>query len=228
MSPSFYQNQSFLNFRFSLDTVLMNHLASLYTISDADRVIYSSNEYSFRKRSDSNNGSLSLPFVNFKLKGIEYWNDRNWYNTPLQKKGVFIEELLKNIKIMPLVLNYECSVWMTREDEMQYLAQRALSLKENHTELTYNLEIDSISFPNIAIFNHNAVEVDPQYTEKDWLERNKIHSIGLDFSINTYMPEEQDVSISETFILDFYPYSKLSSEALHETIEIIIEDFYND
>ena len=224
---SFYSSKNFINTGYAIDLSLITHYSNMLFDGDTDRVIYSSNAYAFRKRSDNNDGNWNLPFVNFKAVGLSE-GPRPWWNNKAYTRGVFIPELETKVIFAPISISYEASAWMTRDDELRYTMSEILFDYDNKTIIGDDnpvvgakpfITVDTgtiqqnVNLP--ALINYENLQFDPEYNEQDWLERNNIHSVSFDFSIDTFaLRINADVVIPTELIFQF-GYSKGSEIQLY-------------
>lgn len=230
MSPSYYASDTnFLNVYYAIDIELMTFFSDLLFFSDATKVEYASNSFAFRKRTDNNKGLMSLPFQNLYLNEFRFDNEKTWYNNPLSKTGLFIPEISAKFKMMPAILEFESTFWCNRHDEALYASQKFIHLKENHTELTYELTVGAETIEMIAVLNVTN-SFSQEFQENDWLEKNKIHNVGASFEIFTFVPETNlDITIPTEAIFNFA--NKVGdniaqSESLEFVIDHLTEDVY--
>ena len=204
--PSFYADQNFLNIVYACDIALENHFKSLLFLGESNRLVYSSNAYAMRKRSDGNNGELDLPFLNYRLNNYEP-GIRTWWNLSSYTKGVYIPELEEKVKYAPITLTYEATFWAHRVDELIYAISTMNFDADNTTTLVPTVEIQSVDFPLSALLSYSGNQYEPTYNEQDWLERNNIHTITLPFTIDTMaIKTNSDITIPTEVILDLYAF----------------------
>ena len=58
----FYSTKNFIHVRHAINLALITHFSNMLFDGDTSRIIYSTNAYAFRTRSNQNDGNLSLPF----------------------------------------------------------------------------------------------------------------------------------------------------------------------
>jgi hypothetical protein len=182
--PSFYSNQNFLNVTYAVDIAIENHFTNLLFKGQTGHIVYASNSYALRKRSDQNNGELQFPFLNYWLRNFEP-GPRPWWNVGAFTKGVFIEELSAKVRYAPITLSYEVSYWCKRDDELKFAISEINFDADNVTILVPTISIESINLPLSALLGYSGTSYNPTYNEQDWLDRNSIHTAGLDMSLDT-------------------------------------------
>lgn len=209
---SFYSTKNFIHVRHAINLSLISHFANMLFDGDTSRIVYSTNAYAFRDRSDYNNGNLNLPFLNFKTTNYEA-GERTWWHSRAYSLGRYIPELGEiNIQFAPITVSYEASFWCGRDDELSYAFSEIIWDADNKTILKpyVDIETDSggeTSFEQLAIpglLNYEGLSFEPEYNEQDWLERNNIHSASLDFSIDSFaLKTNTNVYVPIEVLLEF-------------------------
>ncbi len=203
---SFYEDQNFLSVVFACDIAIENHFKSLLFLDQSNRIVYATNAFAMRKRSDENDGELDLPMLNYRMTNYEP-GIRTWWNLSSYTQGVYIPELEEKVKYAPITLTYEASFWAHRVDELIYAISEMNFDADNTTTLFPTVEIQSIDFPISALLSYSGNQYEPTYTESDWLERNNIHTITLPFTIDTMaLKTNSDITIPIEVILDMYAF----------------------
>ena len=200
----YFSDSNYVNLIDSLNIsikTLWNELIGL----DFDQQIYASNAYAFRRRSNDNKGNLNLPFLNYKMKSFNEDNTfKNWqYNT--EHQGIFIPELGIKVGIRPVIFNYECSFWCNREDEAHYAMTKIIFHGDDPSTVLFYPQFNSeiIKFVGHLTWSGQPA-MDPHYTEVDWLSRNNIHSISMDFGIRSFLAlGNTNVSIPDEILFKF-------------------------
>jgi len=224
--PSFYEDQNFLTTLSSVDLTIMNHFSNLLLLGELDRVVYSRDAYAFRERSNKNKGKLELPFINLKLTDYSM-GLREWWNQTAYAKGLYIDELGDKIMFAPITLSYECTFWCHREDELRYAFTQVIADADNKTILQPSITIleKEVAFP--ALLGYNSPVFEPEYTEHDWLEKNKIHSASLPFNLDSFVLKidgDEVFWIPETLVLNFAnAIPELTGTTYNETYQFVID-----
>lgn len=228
---NYYNINNFLNSKRALDLEIINYFTKrLFTnkdgVEEPDRIIYSSTDYALRKRSGTAKqfNTLSLPFMNFKGKqSIE--SERQWFNHSAAAKGVYIPELSKKLKVLPFTIEYDSTFWCHKDLDLNYAYSKLRYDEGLETIIPYMIDVDGLQLKMIGVVAF-SVAYEPTYTENDWFERNKIHSIAVNFSVNTMMlfDDGVQVSITEKAILDW----AVRSGVNNNTAEQEIIEFFDD
>jgi hypothetical protein len=210
----YYNNQSFINSYFTLNIQLQEYFTNLLFPEDPSRIFVSSTAHAFRRRvvlqtQDPNAtpylNNLNFPFLNYKGK-IKMGTKRPWYNYSLNTSGIFIPELQTKVKMIPVTINYDSTVYYHREDDKQYALNQLLFQSSQEIQVPYYIQVNGIDVKNQGILSFNPDD-DPVYNENDWLKQNNIHTIKLDFEIQTSILQINDPGTSwgltESVILNF-------------------------
>jgi hypothetical protein len=222
VAGNYFENTAFINVKVSTIISLFSYLENLVFPDDPDRILYSSNDFAFRKRLKTNKVSnssilqvqnLNFPFMNFWITDIEENISRNWKNNVQEIFGSMDYSIKKKIRISPMKMSFEATFYTDRESDLQYLMSHLMWENALETKIAPVLEIDGIQFSNIALVGY-SLNYNPQYTENDWLEKNRIRTISMNFEIDTYMvktntenfciPKEVLLSFATTKDLDLH------------------------
>jgi len=185
-----YYDLTALNFRntiYSLNLAVETHFANLIFQGDANRIIYSDNSNSLRKRAAGQAwNNLYLPFMNYKVKQISHPSpERPWFNHSMNIGGVWVEELQKKVRYTPIRVEYEATFFIERDDDMQYAMSEMVFDDSNETLLKPEITIDGQSLQLLAVLGYNYnLDYEPDFVQKDWFDKNEIHSIGLNFEFD--------------------------------------------
>lgn len=207
-TSSYYKNRnldtSFRNAIYSLNIAIETHFAGLLFDNDLNRIIYSSTDYSFRKRAQENTwNNANLPFINYYVDDIENNNDLQHFNHVANIEGIYIDELDRKLRITPIRVQYDMSFWCHTDYDLQFMTYEVLYDDSNETLIPYYLNIDGKQIKNYGTLGYN-LQYKPQFDENDWLERNEIQGMKLDISVDTFLIKDNlDVALVETVIFDF-------------------------
>lgn len=209
-----------------------------------ERLVYASNDYALRKRSEdlinrkedvnSTQSQLDFPFLSYKRTGIEFNDVLNKWNHIAFSSGIYLDDIQDKAYITPVSITFEGIFWCSTESDLQWAEQQLRFIADGLTEdaLEYSLMYGNTEVPMSAILNFNSINLDPTYNENDWLTQNKIHTINLDFQIDTYMVRfgnplkpNANWSLTEKVIFDFKTEFQLSDDTLDEEV---IELLYSE
>jgi hypothetical protein len=222
-------HKPFFNVILSTNIALYKYLADLYFEGDMGRVVWASTDMMFRRRQEQlairkqdhnpkdTLGILDMPFCSFRLAqdGVNEGTDRNWWNPALNVEGMWIEELGRRVRITPMTLSYE-ACFICQHDTDLYWAQNA-NIWDKAKETIVESFIDAIgpdgathTLKNIIIYDATA-HMNGQYSESDWLEKNKLQTITMDIQCQTWAMEEDihhRYCVTRKVLFDFLEGSK--------------------
>ena len=243
-SSSFYygeQMKSWANtpMSYALDIAIENHFGKTLEFP-LDRIIYASNEYCFRERTRKNEGDLNLPFLNYYRTGYED-SEREWFNDYSNRFGLidrtnkFTSLMGGKMRIYPITITYEATAFFGQNKDCEYAMNKLLFDKSNETIIKPQLETnDGDIIENAGLMSFD-IEYNPTYQESDWLEQNRIWSIGIDFSVTTFMIGKFDTNpsnlhVAKSVLLEFFSAKKLDHENYmnSEQMEWILTEYFGN
>jgi hypothetical protein len=219
-----YFNKPFFNVILSTNIAIYKYLAGLYFEGDMKRVVWASTDMMFRKRQEQlaagkqnhdpkdTLGILDMPFCSFRLAqdGVTEGTDRNWWNPALNVEGVWMEELGRRVRLTPMTLAYE-ACFICQHDTDLYWAQN-MNIWDKAQETIVESFIDAVgpdgvshTLKNIIIYDATA-HMNAQYSESDWLEKNKLQTITMDIQCQTWAMAEDThhrYCVTRKVIFDF-------------------------
>jgi hypothetical protein len=220
----YYKDVNFLNIIYANDITIMKHFADLFFDGDMSRVIYASNAYAFRKRANKNEGNLNLPFINVYLNGYMPGVRQRW-NGPMYSQGTFISELQQKIRYAPITLDYEASFWCHTDFDVKFAFSEFVWDTDNKTILAPSVELLSHDISLPAHLSYDGLDLDPEYNETDWLERNKIHSASIDFQLETLALKSNDaINIPEKVLFNFVQSKGADVGGVEESYEYLVSE----
>lgn len=241
-SKSFYYKDQFTNnwssqpCAYALDLSLEDFF-SKQLIFSLDRIIYSSNDFTFRERTKKNDGQLNLPYMNYYRIGYSE-PDRDWWNNYANAFGLmdignkgYYKELGSKIRLVPIKIEYESTVFFSQQKDCEYAYSRLLLEGSNETILNpiLNTSDENVSLKNIGILNMD-LEFNPTYNESDWLVNNKIWTISIDFNVDTFLiyASEEDLFITNNIILNFLLAKNLiKPNIMDSNPKILLEEYFS-
>lgn len=225
-------SNSFRNTIFALNIAAQKHFGDYLLEGDYSRIIYASNNYALRERSRNKPWSnLLLPFMSYRIRKITPNSDRRWWNHTLNVSGIYIPELKRKVRVQPITVAYDSSLFMHREDEMMYTFSEAAWDDSNETILIPQIQIDGeiVNMIGVLGIGQMGLEFESEYKENDWLERNKIHAVTLDFEFQTFIIKDNlDISIPDKVLFTFASMNDLDvdgSESHEELTELVIDHY---
>lgn len=207
--PSFYNLTNFRNTVYALNNAIENFYANLLLKDETNRIVYATTQYALRERAYQMGNTddinyLNLPFLNYYVKEVNNLaTNRSWFNHQLNVDGIFVPELNRKLRIQPITVDYDSMFWTWRNDEKEYATYNTIWDTSNETEIKYSLNVDGKEISMIGILNYNF-SLASEFNESDWLERNKIRTIRLDFEFQThYIKDNVNISIPKEVIYKF-------------------------
>ena len=225
MNPTpYYDHDSFINCVYAVDLSLIEHFSNLLLKGDKSRVIYASNAYALRKRSDMSDGTLDFPFVNFRLRGYTAGDVLRW-NARAKMGGVFIPELGAKMIYSPVGLRYEATMWLQRNDDTMFAMDEAFYDADNKTLLRVPISIEDQQVDLAAWLVHEGPNLTAEYQEQDWLERNHVQTIELDFEVQTFaLRGNFNVAVTEEVLFNFVSYhSDMENPSYEEAYKFFVD-----
>jgi len=242
---SFYYGEEFsqnnwYNTSIATAIAIEEHYAPILFKNDLTRIIYASTDYCFRERSRKNKVLLNLPFMNYYLKSIErdtsprsLWNNANNIQGMLDMDDDHQALLNSRIRLVPVKLHFEASVWYDQPQDL-LKAYQLLALDESNETIIYSY-YDAANDCQLKVpcFVKYNLDYNPEYSEKEWLEENKIMSIAVDFEITTFFlythGTNTNVSFSNHIIFNFLSTKGIinTDDPLLTTPQELIIEYFN-
>jgi hypothetical protein len=203
---------------------------------DMERVVWASTDMMFRKRQEQlaerkvgdipkdNLGILDFPFCSFKITqdGIQAGTQRTWWNPALHIEGMWFEELGRRLRLTPATINYEACFICNHNTDLYWAQQEQIWDKNAETILESFVDATAPdgsihTLKNIIIYDAEP-HVNSQFTERDWLEKNKMQTITLDISCQTWLIGEDNhhrYSVTRKVLFDFLEGSGYLPNLIH-------------
>lgn len=207
-----------------MNMTLMSHYANMLFDGDQTRVIYASTEYALRKRAEDN-PNLDLPFMNFRIDDIQNKTDRPWWNHGLHIHGLYVPELQRKLRMNPITITYDATVFYHKYKDTLVGHTELLWDDSNETNLKATIQIDGqdVHYPGMLGYNLNF---QPSYNENDWLERNKISTISVNFEIETFLIlDNVNITIPDTVLFNFLVENQYDLTQIDDTYQAAIDHF---
>lgn len=187
-----------LNSILSTTLSLMDFFDKALFVKDNTRVIYASDAYAFRARSQVSRGNensdlqpndLNFPFMNISLDqgGISLQDTRLYSSYEARTTGVYIEELGKKVKLFPMTMRFKGTYFTTQMADAQLAISRLFRLASTELVLQPSLWYNDTEIKNVAKIEFDDIVLDDLYQETDWLEKNRIHTLSISVSASTYL-----------------------------------------
>lgn len=215
--------KSFTNNILSTNIAVYRYLADSLFEGDLNRVVWASNDMLFRRRQsqvvslvkqgklEDSEGTLAFPFCGFRLlqDSASTDHERTWINQALNVEGIWIEELKRKVRITPITLNYEAIFCCQDDIDLHYITSKMLWDDSNETILESFIDTEDETgnpqtLKNIIVCSTTS-HMNDQFTEKDWLEKNRIQTVRLDLSCGTWLmgDDRKQYSITKNILFNF-------------------------
>ncbi len=232
LGKTYYNDPSFINVYLSTILAMYEFWEGFLFPNDPQRIVYSTNDYAFRRRLETNKRedksnfqiqSLDMPFMNFSISsnGIVPNTDRTLKNNQLEVFGVTDWTIQKKIQLTPVQISFESTYFSNEEKDIQYVMSQNMWNFALETIIKPELEIEGETFLNYGAFGYPNLNYRPQYSERDWLEQNNIRTISMDFVLDTFLVQ---VNTSNTY---WIPKTVLASFAEKHDLDNIDWDDYD-
>jgi hypothetical protein len=198
------------NVLYALDIAVETYFADFLLGGEVSRLVYCKNDFAFRKRAEYKSvadakklHNLDFPFMNYCVTDISADTERQWYNHELNLNGVYVEELGRNIRMIPVTVKYESTIFFHTNIDSQFAMAELLWDADAESIVNPIVEIDGqeVSLHGVLDF---GLSYEPQFDRNDWLAQNKIHSIGLDFEVQTFLIKDSSVCVPKELIFSFF------------------------
>ncbi len=211
MAPKFYYDHTTdSSTQLALDISIINYLSKVLYNNDITRTLYASNAFCFRERLDQQRktanragagpalNTLDFPFTNFWQLNEGAPTERGWRNALMVKQGFWVDELQTNLQIAPVDYSYQSTAFFKHERDLdkaydllswetQYpITFTDLSLTWRSADNTQDL---TFPLPSVVTFD---LQYNPTYNEQEWLEKERVLSMTLDFRVQTFRMKAMD------------------------------------
>lgn len=244
-------NKPFFNNILSTNISLYKYLADQFFDGDMGRVVWASTDMMFRRRQEQladrkqnnspkdNLNVLDMPFCSFRITqdGIRPGTERNWWNASLAVKGMWFEKLGRRLTLLPATINYEACFCCNHDTDLYWMQQEQIwdkgleTILESFVDATAN-DGSVHTLKNIIIHDVEP-HVNQQFSEREWLEKNKIQTVTMDISCQTWLIAEDEhhrYSVTKNVIFDFLVgaryFDPLEEEATPEEQEQLVRDLF--
>jgi hypothetical protein len=217
-------HKPFFNNILSTNIAVYKYLAQIFFDGDLERVVWAGTDMMFRKRQEqlairkaddlpkTNLGILDMPFCSLRITqdGVQPGSQRTWWNPALQVEGMWFEQLGRRLRLTPATINYEACFCCNHDTDLYWAQQEQIWDKNAETILESFVDAtapdESVhTLKNIIIYDAEP-HVNSQFSERDWLEKNKIQTITLDISCQTWLIAEDNhhrYAVTKKVIFDF-------------------------
>ena len=183
-------------------------LSSLCFKGDLGKVVYSKEDIAFRKRIEQlGNGNLKngkdydyinldLPFAIYSQSSSLEEDDRGSTQNAYQIVKGLIDPFSGIItKAAAVKVSYEATAYFARRADLNIASQLIYWEKTPSAPLYFVVEHEICGQPlDIPVFiTVDSIDSNPEYQEKDWLQKSKIFPLKIGFTIRTYQTLIEDV-----------------------------------
>ena len=208
----------------------------------SNRIVFSKNEFAFRERlrdqrksenSELQANTLNMPFMNFGISSISLSDSRLMASYYYKNTGIYLSELGKKFRFFPVEIQYEGTFFTTSAADAQIVLAKFFKQASTQTILKPVLYYDGKEIANFAELNFSDVTYDGEYSESDWLEKNRIHTVGFNISVMTYFIDtdpgidaeegEDDYWLTKKIILDFSSKLAIKKGSEEETLTATVD-----
>lgn len=183
-------------------------LSNLLFKGDLNKVLYSKEDIAFRKRVEMlGNGdvgkgqdysyiNLDLPFAIYSQNASYEEDDRGSTQNAFQIVKGLIDPFTGIItKAAAVKVSYEATIFFARRADVNIASQLLYWEKTPAAPLYFIVEHEICGQPlEIPVFmTIDSIDSNPEYAEKDWLEKSKIFPIKVGITIRTYQTLIEDI-----------------------------------
>ena len=170
---------------------------------DATRVLYAPNNMCFRYRLEDNMRSkrtqgydknwkpqnLEFPFLNYHCDDIPQDDPNGWIHRP-GIEGMFDRDYDLFVRSAPVVYQYSATVWTSSVADWQYVLGRLSGLRYGLVDFIIEYEVETADGNREPFQVYAKLKFDignGDWDESEWLERNHITSVKMNFTVETVM-----------------------------------------
>ncbi len=208
-SPQYYIHRYYVNTYYHTYKFLENWISTNIFRKDRSRVFMASDSYCFRRRfelTDTSEDYSTIEFSSLRLPFANYWpQNSGWVPDPriaaksaaLTYVGVYVGST--KIRAAQSILSIPVTMWFDREDDarMAYEILYFNSYNEHYYSVNVPYGVDTTkdndgghSYSDVLSLPMNLeisdLRFNPEFKETDWLKRQRVFVIKVDFSIRSY------------------------------------------
>ena len=210
----FYIHKDYVPTYYYAYKFIKSYIAKMCLRNDSSRVIMASNDYAFRRRfettdmsinyNDLETSSLNFPFANFWPQNSTITPDERFAAKTAALIYSGIEMGSTRVRAASVILSIPTTIYFDREDDARMCTEKLYF--ESYNEHYYSTKAryaDNLFDLPISI-EVTGLSFNPQFNETDWLKKQRIFPITVDFKVRTYIlypPYQPDynVEVSEDF-----------------------------
>lgn len=198
----YYNKDKFVNIHTCSKMSMEYFLSKLLFKGDLKRVLYSTLDYTFRKRLetvDTENGkdeNTNINFVSLQLPYASYCQSSLWEPDDRMASvqasemcvGYYDKITFSRLRAMAVKSTYKSTVFFGRDDDAR-VAYQLLSWEQNPKSpvMMYNLVTwhgAKLVIP--TFFTIENIEYNPDFKQSDWLTKSRIIPINIEFTVRSY------------------------------------------
>ena len=207
-ASQYYIYRSYVSTYYYVYMRLEEWLKEIIFRNDESRTFLASDEYAFRRRfeltdtsknyNDVEASSLQFPFANYWPLNTGWQPDTRIVANPAALVYAGIYEGDTKIRAASVSLPISITFYYDREDDARMAYEKLLFYTYN--EHYYDIDVpyagNTLGIP--FILRVNNLRFNPTFNETDWLNKNRIFTISVEFDIRTYVlypPEQPDYDV---------------------------------
>ncbi len=245
MAVAYYSDTSFRSNQLALDIALKNYFSTNLFKSDSTRVIYASNAYCYRERADrlrKNAGEpgravpngLDFPFANLWQTQEPGESSHLWKEATALRQGLWIDELATKVMMAPVTHSYQATAHYSTMSDLDYAYSVMSWASEFPIELPLALTWQKAGDPTTPVdvdlfaLLKFSIEFNPEFNEQEWLNKEKIVTMTMDFTVETMRlkladPDAGAFWVPDTVIFDYASKNSLDVTGYASTLTRVLD-----
>ena len=207
-ASQYYIYRSYVSTYYYVYMRLEEWLKEIIFRNDESRTFLASDEYAFRRRfeltdtsksyNDVEASSLQFPFANYWPLNTGWQPDTRVVANPAALVYAGVYEGDTKIRAASVTLPISITFYYDREDDARMAYEKLLfyTYNEHYYDINVPYAGNTLGIP--FILRVNNLRFNPTFNETDWLNKNRIFTISVEFNIRTYVlypPEQPDYDV---------------------------------
>lgn len=207
-ASQYYIYRSYVSTYYYVYMRLEEWLKEIIFRNDESRTFLASDEYAFRRRfeltdtsksyNDVEASSLQFPFANYWPLNTGWQPDTRIVANPAALVYAGVYEGDTKIRAASVALPISITFYYDREDDARMAYEKLLfyTYNEHYYDINVPYAGNTLGIP--FILRVNNLRFNPTFNETDWLNKNRIFTISVEFDIRTYVlypPEQPDYDV---------------------------------
>lgn len=195
ITPSFYDSTSFGLSYYSAMIAFENYIAANVLRGDASRILFTSTSYAFRARFEQTDrgsqyagvSSLNFPFANYWYDG--YWEDDDRIGS-MQASQMMNGTTFNGIKIRnrPVKGKFTVTFYFDTDKEARTASDLMVwAFRPRSVMIATSVKYKNIDVVIPVVIELESTNFNPEFTEKEWLQKNRIIPFNATFTIRSYV-----------------------------------------